>query len=134
MTWPLGIGPQRPAGPQRRRGGGGRLEAVAEADLAGQGHGLGAARQHRLGAEVDPRARDLAGSSLPPSRSDASSTVTRSTALQQPVGGGQSGDAAPDDHDVPPTRVNAVFAHVPTFSDPAGATAGQPGVRRESGP
>ncbi|MDH6548058.1 hypothetical protein M2162_002155 [Streptomyces sp. SAI-041] len=96
----LGHGAQGTAGPDRGGRGGGRLEALAEAHLAREVHRLRPAGQHRLGAEVDARARDLAGQQL------AADTLRRlqygdaRTALRQPVGRGQSRDARSDDDDL----------------------------------
>lgn len=97
----LGHGPQGAPGPEGGGGGGGRLEPVGEAHLAGEGDRLGAAGQHRLGAEVDAGARDLAGQQLAadPVRGlqDGHSRAT----VQQLVRGGQPRDPGPDDDDMP---------------------------------
>ena len=100
----LGHGAQGAAGPDRGGGGGGRLEAVAEAHLAGEGDGLGAAREHRLGAEVDAGARDLAGQQLAADPVGRLQDGDARPAAEQPVGGGQSRDAASDDDDMSRAR------------------------------
>lgn len=96
----LGHGAQGAAGPDRGGGGGGRLEAVGEAGLAGQGDGLGSARQHRLRAEVHARAGDLAGQQLAADAAGRLQDGHPRPALQQPVGRGQSRDPGSDDDDV----------------------------------
>ncbi len=74
----LGHGAQGAAGPERGGGGGGRLEPVVEAHLAGEGDGLRAAGEHGLGAEVYADPGDLPGVQL----------------AAEPVGGLQDGHAA----------------------------------------
>ena len=105
-------GAQGATGPDRGRRRGRRLQPVVEAHLAREGHRFRSARQHRLGAEVHPRARDLAGQQL------AADAVRRlqhghpRTALQQPVGRGQPGDPGSDDDDPTGARTTLHFAHV----------------------
>lgn len=95
----LGHGAQGAAGPDRGGRGGGRLEAVVEAHLAGEGHRLRPAGQHRLGAEVDAGARDLAGQQLAADPVGCLQHGDARTAPRQPVRGGQSCDAGSDDDD-----------------------------------
>ncbi len=114
----LGHGAQGVAGPDRRGGGGGRCQAAAEADLAGEGDRLGAAGQYRLGAEVDPDAGDLAGQQLAADPARGLQDRHPRAAVQQPVRGGQSGDPAPDDDDMPGLRTGLLCAHASTLSDP----------------
>lgn len=98
---PLGHRPQGAPGPERGRGGGGRLEPVGEAGLAREGDRLRAAGQHRLGAEVDARARDLAGQQLAADPVRGLQDGHSRTPLQQFVRGGEPRDPGPDDDDMP---------------------------------
>ncbi len=97
-------GAQRAPGPQGGGGGGGRLEPVGEADLPGEGHRLGAARQQGLGAEVDPRARDLARQQLAADPVRGLQDGDPGASFQQSVRGGQPRDPGSDDDDMSGSR------------------------------
>ncbi|CAM5665847.1 hypothetical protein STENM327S_06883 [Streptomyces tendae] len=128
----LGHGAQGTAGPQRGGRGGRRLEAVGESRRAGQADGLGAAGQHRLGAEVDADSGDLAGQQLAADAAGRLQDGHPGPALQEAVGGGQSGDTGSHDDHVSGslfsgpvlwrdlTRMGLARAHLPSVSDPAG--------------
>ena len=115
----LGHGAQRAAGPERgasrwRAAGGGRRGPPRGPGRPPRGGGRASTR--RRGRPARPAISP--GSSLPPSRSDASRTVTRTPRGQQPVGGGETGDTAPDDDDVPRTRTCVPALHASTCLRP----------------
>ncbi len=118
----LGHGAQGAAGPQGGRRGGGRLEVVAQSRLAGEVHGLRAARQHRLGTEVDACARDLAYQQLAAQAVGGLQDGDPRAPPEQAVGGCQPRDPSADHHDVSRTRRSVLFAHGSTFSDTTDAS------------
>lgn len=104
----LGHGAQGVARPDRSGGGGGWLEAVAESDGACQGDRFGAPGEHRLGAEIDPGAGDLTGHELAAEPLGGLQEGHPQPGLEEPVGGGETGDATADDDDVARACVCAV--------------------------
>ena len=92
-------GPERAAGPDLGRPRG-RVDHV-EPQLGDQPDGLGAAREHRLGADVDdvPR-RPRASRSLPPTTGELSSSSTDIPDAAQLAGRHQAGDTAAHHHHV----------------------------------
>lgn len=105
----LGHGAQGVARPDRRGGRGGRLEAVGEPDVVCQADALGAPGEHRLGAEVDLGAGDLAGHELAAEPLGGLQQGDPQAGSEEPVGGGETGDATADDDDVSGVRVRAVY-------------------------
>lgn len=105
----LGHGAQCAARPDRGGGRGGRLEAVAEPDVACQADRLRTAGEHRLGTEVDPGAGDLAGHELAAEPLGGLQQGDPQAGPQEPVGGGETGDATADDDDMSGARVRAVY-------------------------
>lgn len=105
----LGHRTQRVARPEGGGGGGGRLEAAGEADRTGQVDRLGAAGEHRLRAEVDLDARDLAGHELAAEPGGRLQERDPQAGGDQAVGGGQSGDTAADDDGMAHGRVRILM-------------------------
>ena len=131
MTWPLGMGRSAPRVQIEALGRRGRLEPVGEAHLAGERHRLGPPGEHRLGTEVDPHSGDLAGQQLAAEPVRGLEHGHARSAVQQPVGGGQTGDTAPDDDDMTRART-CVCVHVSTVPDPTDGPVG-PGTRERAG-